>query len=203
MDGFTANRNALHAVQSLGHNRDLYFYSFFPDAAIACCNSGGSFGQKAGYFGTRANGEVRQQDDRQSGEAVGICRLRSLHFNGKETHAPSRGRCGDCHRARIRAIRWHRRKNQERGARRWLFRFYFPRMRKGRFSGRGTSRSAQGLAEIMLDNAEIGLRSAGPVQAGIDDAAARFDGRKIAEIVGGLERVPGGVNWDVQLRFVE
>ena len=55
----------------------------------------------------------------------------------------------------------------------------------------------------MLDDVQVGLRGQFAVQAGIDDAAARFDGGKIPEIVGGFKRIPGCVHRNVQLRFVE
>jgi DNA-binding transcriptional LysR family regulator len=59
------------------------------------------------------------------------------------------------------------------------------------------------LPEIIQDQVHVGWRGDPAVQVGVDNPAARFDRRIVAEIVRRFENVPGRIRGLVRLRLVE
>src|ERR1700737_2612472 len=64
------------------------------------------------------------------------------------------------------------------------------------------SRERQPSPEIMDDDVQVGLGGSRPVKARIDDPPTGLDGDIVAEIVGGLEYVPGRIERLVRRRLI-
>jgi hypothetical protein len=56
--------------------------------------------------------------------------------------------------------------------------------------------------EIIEDNMQVGLEGRLPIQVGVDDPPANFDGGMVPEIVRGFEDDPGRIQRLVRLRLI-